>query len=152
MKPTTKFRLTPVPVVITMAALMVLFIATPALGQDAHILASADLELEQEPYELEAPVTATIHYGMPEVVKRMPGLVYPVKAEEFQIEGRVLVAFSVDNKGRVQDPQVLMTPGMGCDQEVLRALNHARFAPELPTSDAPSVRYIAAFDFQLDDN
>ena len=54
---------------------------------------------------------------------------YPERARRANLEGRVTVAFIVDVNGAVRLPTVTQSLGAGCDEEALRAIQLARFAP-----------------------
>ena len=54
---------------------------------------------------------------------------YPERARRANLEGRVTVAFIVDVDGAVRLPTVTQSLGAGCDEEALRAVQLARFAP-----------------------
>ncbi|MXY08635.1 MAG: TonB family protein [Rhodothermaceae bacterium] len=54
---------------------------------------------------------------------------YPERARRAHLEGRVTVAFIVDVNGVVRLPTVTQSLGAGCDEEALRAIQLARFAP-----------------------
>lgn len=56
-------------------------------------------------------------------------LQYPERARRANLEGRVTVAFIVDTNGSVRLPTVTQSLGAGCDEEALRAIQLARFAP-----------------------
>ncbi len=47
---------------------------------------------------------------------------YPEAARENNIEGRVLVKFVVDEKGRIRDCAITKGIGGGCDEEALRVV------------------------------
>ena len=46
-------------------------------------------------------------------------LEYPEDAKERKVEGKVLVGFVVDAKGKVKSPKILQSLGYGCDEEAL---------------------------------
>jgi periplasmic protein TonB len=50
-------------------------------------------------------------------------IVYPDKAKENKIQGRVYVNFVVDEAGRVTSAKILRGIGGGCDEEALRVVN-----------------------------
>ena len=54
---------------------------------------------------------------------------YPERARRASLEGRVTVAFIIDENGYVRFPTVTQGLGAGCDEEVLRAVQLARFLP-----------------------
>ncbi|MDZ4701083.1 MAG: TonB family protein [Rhodothermales bacterium] len=54
---------------------------------------------------------------------------YPFAASQASITGRVTVQYLVDANGRFVTARVVNGIGGGCDEEVVRALREARFAP-----------------------
>ena len=74
------------------------------------------------------------------VVEKMPELIgglaalqreirYPVMAKRAGIEGRVILQFIVDERGRVNAVQTVRGIGGGCDEEAVRVVSQARFQP-----------------------
>lgn len=49
-------------------------------------------------------------------------LKYPETAKKAKVEGRVMVKFVVDEKGKVVNPSILKGIGSGCDEEALRTV------------------------------
>lgn len=49
---------------------------------------------------------------------------YPNQAVDYGIEGRVIVEFVVDRKGKVKDAKILRGIGYGCDEEVMRVVSN----------------------------
>src|SRR6185312_8550743 len=47
---------------------------------------------------------------------------YPIKAKENNIQGKVLIAFTVDTLGKVSNYRIKRGIGGGCDEEALRAV------------------------------
>lgn len=124
-------------------ALILFLVTTPATAQSVAV-AQADVVADTD---ADGPV---VHLGFPALRKPMPALVYPVRAEQFQIEGRVLVEYTVNKKGRAKDVRILKGPGGGCEEEVKRVLRAARFQPILDADGQPvATRYRSAFDFSL---
>lgn len=131
-------------------ALVLLMDCAPAYGQRIQAVASADLSLEQESVTTGLTQKTAGPFSVPELRKPLPELVYPVQAETFGIEGRVVVQFSLNEKGKVQDPQIVRGLGYGCDEEVLRVLRHGRFEVALDQAGQPQpAQYLMAFDFKL---
>jgi len=52
---------------------------------------------------------------------------YPKQAIEAKIEGKVLVAYEIDDNGFVHNQRVLRSLGYGCDEEALRVVGLLRF-------------------------
>ena len=122
--------------VTTPAAAQTVAVASPNTHADTDAVADADSQ--------------AVQLGFPALRKPMPALVYPVKAEQFQIEGRVIVEYTVNKRGRAKDVRILKGPGFGCEDEVKRVLRAARFAPILDAAGKPvATRFRSAFDFNL---
>ena len=93
---------------------------------------------------------AAVQLGFPSLRKPLPTAVYPVKAERFHIEGRVVVEYTVDERGRARDAHVLSGPGGDCEKEALRVLRAARFVPTLDADGQPTTaRFRSVFNFEL---
>ena len=93
---------------------------------------------------------APVRFGMPEPAKAIPAFVYPVKAENFQIEGRVIVHFMLNEDGKATNAQIVKSVGYGFDEEVLRVLRHGRFKPVIDDAGNPQpTRFVVAVDFRL---
>ena len=95
-----------------------------------------------------------------EVVEQMPELIggmasiqnnidYPEVARRAGIEGRVYVQFVVNERGDVEDPQVVRGIGGGADEEALRAVSQAKFRPGLQRGRPVSVRFTVPVVFRL---
>ena len=130
--------------------LLILFLATaPAVAQTVAV-ADADVVADTEAIAATDTDGPAVQPGFPALRKPMPALVYPVKAEQFQIEGRVLVEYTVNKRGRAKDVRILDGPGGGCGEEVKRVLRAARFQPILDADGHPvETRFHSAFDFKL---
>ena len=75
---------------------------------------------------------------------------YPESARRAEIEGRVIVQFTVDKEGNVHDATILEGIGGGCDEEVIRVITeHAEFKPGLYQGSAIPVRMSMPIDFYL---
>lgn len=94
------------------------------------------------------------------VVEEMPELIgglaalqknirYPERARKAGIEGRVIVQFVVNKKGKVENPKVIRGIGGGCDKEALRAANNARFKPGRQRGEPVRVQYSLPVIFKL---
>ena len=49
-------------------------------------------------------------------------IIYPLKAKENNIEGRVVVRFIIEKDGAVSNIEILRKLGFGCDEEVIRLI------------------------------
>ena len=96
-----------------------------------------------------------------EIVDQMPTLIgginalasevkYPEIARKDQIEGRVIVQFTVDKNGYVRDPVVVLGIGGGCDEEAIRVITeHAKFKPGVHQGRVVPVKMAIPFTFKL---
>jgi periplasmic protein TonB len=74
---------------------------------------------------------------------------YPELARKAGVEGRVIVQFVVDERGSVQNPVVVRGIGAGCDEEALKAVSDARFAPGRQRGEAVRVSMSLPITFRL---
>lgn len=86
------------------------------------------------------------------VVEQMPELIggleslqrevrYPERALRASIQGRVYVQFVVNERGEVENPQVIRGIGGGCDEEAIRVVKMAKFSPGLQRGRPVRVQY-----------
>ncbi len=96
------------------------------------------------------------------VVEQMPELIgglaslqakirYPEMARQARIQGRVIVQFIVNERGEVENPQVVRGIGGGCDEEAVRVVKQAQFTPGLQRGRPVRVQYSMPIIFQLRD-
>ncbi|NGP77395.1 energy transducer TonB [Balneolaceae bacterium YR4-1] len=94
------------------------------------------------------------------VVEQMPELIggiqslqqmidYPDKAKKAGIQGKVIIQFIVNEKGEVEDPQVIRGIGGGCDEEALRVVKQAHFKPGKQRGRPVRVQYSLPIYFKL---
>jgi len=94
------------------------------------------------------------------VVEDMPELIgglgelqrqirYPEMARRAGIEGRVFIQFIVNERGEVEDPQVIRGIGGGADEEALRVVSQARFTPGMQRGRPVRVQYSLPIFFRL---
>ncbi len=130
-------------------SLILLLVTAPATAQTVADAVKDEGALTTSPAAT-AHDTDSVQVGFPTLRKPMPELVYPVKAKQFQIEGRVLVDYTVNKRGRARDVSIIKGPGFGCKEEVKRLLRAARFEPILDADGQPvATRFRSAFDFHL---
>lgn len=77
---------------------------------------------------------------------------YPQVAYQSNVEGRVYVQFVVDERGRVQDPEVIRGLGAGCDEEAVRVISESRFEPGKVGGEPVKVRHTLFVEFRKDAN
>ena len=56
---------------------------------------------------------------------------YPTEARENNVQGGLQVEFVIDEKGKVQDAQIIVGLGSGCDKEVLRVFKLMNAEPQM---------------------
>jgi TonB family protein len=70
---------------------------------------------------------------MPELIGGLDGLqsrlIYPKKAIENKIEGKVYVIVVIDSTGNQLCSRVIKSLGYGCDEEALRLIQTSKFLP-----------------------
>ena len=129
---------------------MIFLLAASPTAAQTIALADTAVDSDTEAYVGSSADGASVRLGFPALRRAMPEGVYPVKAEQFQIEGRVLVEYTVDLRGRAKDVEILQAIGGGCEDEVKRLLRAARFVPILDADgQATATRFRSAFDFRL---
>lgn len=75
---------------------------------------------------------------------------YPREARENGIQGRVVIQFVIDEKGRVTDAKVVKGIGYGCDEEALRVIRKMpRWKPGTQRGKKVKVRYVIPIRFVL---
>ena len=75
---------------------------------------------------------------------------YPREARENGIQGRVVIQFVIDEKGRVTDAKVIKGIGYGCDEEALRVVNKMpKWTPGAQRGKIVKVRYVLPINFVL---
>jgi TonB family protein len=95
----------------------------------------------------ELPTSLTRHAGLS---RAMLPAIYPVRAVNFGIEGTVRLAYTIDERGRVRDVEVLQGLFRDCNDEAVRVIRSARFEPALDAEGQPvATRYMTDFVFTL---
>jgi TonB family protein len=76
---------------------------------------------------------------------------YPAEAREKGIQGTVVVAFIVDESGKLSDLQVLRSVGGGCDEETIRVVRQMPvWEPGVQNGEKVKVKYTLPVKFKLD--
>ena len=92
--------------------------------------------------------------SMPEPVGGMTAifehLTYPETARRAGIEGRVIVQFTVDESGNIQDPEVVRGIGGGCDEAAIAAIKAVEWIPGTQHGEPVSTEYSLPITFRLD--
>lgn len=78
-------------------------------------------------------------------------LVYPLAAQERNIQGKVLVAFLIDTLGHISGHRLVQRIGGGCDEEALRVARAvpAQWVPARLGNRAVAVEYELPLNFRL---
>ena len=76
-------------------------------------------------------------------------LEYPKIAKRAAIEGKVIVQFTVNTLGEVEQPEILRGIGGGCNEEVLRVIKKMKFSPGIQNDRAVKVRMTQTVVFRL---
>lgn len=74
---------------------------------------------------------------------------YPEMAKRAAIEGKVIVQFTVNKLGEVENPEILRGIGVGCNEEVLRVLKKMKFSPGIQNDRPVNVRMTQTVVFKL---
>jgi periplasmic protein TonB len=108
----------------------------------------AEEEAEQEPDDFYIIVEQ-----MPELIGGLEtiqkNIRYPEMALRAQISGRVIVQFVVNERGEVENPQVVRGIGGGCDEEAIRVVSQAKFVPGHQRGRPVRVQYSVPVVFVL---
>lgn len=109
-----------------------------------------------------APVQKTEARDAAEVMPSFPGGVeelynwinnnieYPKQAIDAQIEGRVVIRFTVGIDGSLSNPEVLKGIGGGCDEEVIKLVSKMpKWEPGQQSGKVVPVRFILPVSFKL---
>lgn len=90
---------------------------------------------------------------MPELIGGLEGLQkkirYPEMARRAGIEGRVYIQFIVNERGQIENPQVIRGIGGGADEEALRVVSQAEFKPGMQRGRPVRVQYSLPIFFKL---
>lgn len=124
------------------------------LGGDLDLGGSLDMPPPPPPAEEEEEEDFFV------VVEEMPELIgglaelqqkinYPEMARRAGIEGRVFIQFIVNEKGEVENPQVMRGIGGGADEEALRVVKQAKFKPGMQRGRPVRVQYSLPIFFRL---
>lgn len=100
---------------------------------------------EEEPYEI-VEVMPKMKGGLEKLYREIK---YPELAVKQRTEGRVIVQFVVDEKGKVSNPQIIRGIGAGCDEEVLRVIKLMTFTPGIQNGRFVKVRMAQPVFFRL---
>ena len=105
---------------------------------------------------LSAPDVFEVAEVQPELIGGLEGLQqsveYPEAARRAGVEGRVIVQFVVDERGRVVDPVVVRSPSPLLSDAALDAVRQARFRPGSDAGEAVKVRFALPITFRLRDD
>ena len=131
--------------------------------RDLNLTPSLTLRRVPDPYEPPAPpdeeedgyeeeIFVAVEHA-PEMIGGRAALQeairYPAFARKAGIEGRVVVQFTVDETGAVQDPRVLRGAHRLLNQEALRAVQQMRFVPGRQRGQAVPVQMSLPVTFRL---
>ncbi len=94
------------------------------------------------------------------VVEQMPELIgglqsiqseirYPERALRSNIQGRVYVQFIVNERGEVENPEVIRGIGGGCDEEAIRVVKNAQFQPGMQRGRPVRVQFYIPVIFRI---
>ena len=89
--------------------------------------------------------------GDPALASYTSRMVYPREAQQRNIQGKVLIAITIDTLGHASNHKVLMTVGGGCEDEALRVAHKIpdQWIPARKNGRAVPVVYELPFTFKL---
>lgn len=106
-----------------------------------------------EEKEVEEPEIFIVVEQMPELIGGLSGLqkaiTYPDIAKKAGVEGRVIIQFVVDERGKVLAPVIVRGIGAGCDEQAVRAVQKALFTPGMQRGKAVRVKMSLPVTFKL---
>lgn len=85
--------------------------------------------------------------GLKRVQRRLE---YPAKARKNGIQGRVVVSFVVNKKGKAQDFKIDKGLGYGCDRAAIEAVQKASFEPATKNGRPVNFKFALPISFKLD--
>lgn len=127
---------------------------TRKIAESEQALASSAQEAEQPASNMRDGVYL-IAEEAPQLIGGLDGLHrkvrYPEAAYRTGVEGRVYVQFVVDERGRVQNPELMRGIGAGCDEEAMRVISQARFEPGKVGGEPVKVQHTLYIRFEIQD-
>jgi len=109
------------------------------LDLNLELLIPAPLSIPPEPFladitEMQTTANSDIYTeSLPELIGGYVGLqqriTYPPRAVRDKIEGRVVIQYIIDEKGKVRNPKILRGVRHDINREAIRALRKSRFRP-----------------------
>ena len=123
------------------------------INEARQALGAAQREQEQQQQQMVQDGVYLVAEEPPKLIGGLQALVskarYPEVAYQSRVEGRVYVQFVVNERGRVQDAEVIRGVGAGCDEEALRVIREARFEPGRVSGEAVKARATLFIPFKL---
>ena len=111
--------------------------------------------LQDEELDMDDGEFYVIVEQMPELIGGLSAIqnkiVYPENAKRAKVQGRVIIQFVVNERGEVENPQVIRAIGAGCDEEALRVVSQAKFIPGHQRGIPVRVQYTIPVVFLLKD-
>jgi len=101
---------------------------------------------EEEQYLAFATQMPELSGGMGELSKKIK---YPGIAKQTNIEGKVYAMAYVDENGNVDKVKIIKGLGAGCDEEVVRVLEDAKFKPGQHEGKPVKVKTTVSIVFKL---
>jgi TonB family protein len=79
------------------------------------------------------------------------GLRYPLDVKSANIQGKVLIGFTIDQNGNVSNYRVKQGLGFGCDEEALNAVKRmtAAWLPGILNGNPVVVEYVIPISFTV---
>ncbi|TNE73967.1 energy transducer TonB [bacterium] len=123
------------------------------LDAELDLDAPIDLPPPPPPAEEEEPDVFVVVEKRPEIKGGMKELYkyiqYPEIARKAGIEGRVILEFVVDERGKVSGIKVLRSVGGGLDEAAISAVQKVKFTPGMQRGRPVKVRYTLPVTFKL---
>lgn len=128
--------------------------STRAPATDAYFADGVSEEEADKKVEIYTTVEEMPQYpGGDEAMKKylQDNLKYPETAKNDQIEGKVVVGFVVDKKGKIQSPRIVRSISPELDQEALRVIKSMpKWTPGKQKGKKVAVSYNVPINFKID--
>lgn len=113
--------------------------------------AQADITVDNKIYGQQPLLEPGIEFpklkgGLKRVQRKLE---YPPEARKNKVQGRVVVSFVVNKKGKPQDLQVDKGLGYGCDRAAIEAVQKASFEPATKNGKPVNFKFALPITFSL---
>lgn len=126
----------------------------PSLGSPDGVgeLLEEVVEIKEESTLISAEIMPEFSGGMSEMYRWLSkNLNYPSNAARNNVQGKVIVSFTVEKNGNITDVKVLKGIGFGCDEETIRVIKAMpKWQAGMQNGHKVRVKYTLPLTFRLD--